>query len=72
MPTIALTFIDLPKGTTRSQALEMYRQTAESWRVNGDLIEKYYYFDEDRSIGGGVYIWPDRAMLRLRAVWMRD
>ena len=33
-----LVFIDLPKGTTRSQALAMYRQTAESWRVNTDLV----------------------------------
>jgi hypothetical protein len=28
-----LVFFDLPKGTTRAQALAMYRQTAESWRV---------------------------------------
>jgi hypothetical protein len=56
-----LVFIDLPKGTTRSQALAMYRQTAESWRVNTDLVGKYCFFDEERSIGGGVYIWPSRA-----------
>ncbi len=56
-----LVFIDLPKGTTRALALAMYRQTAESWRANTDLVEKYYFFDEERSIGGGVYIWPSRA-----------
>jgi hypothetical protein len=56
-----LVFFDLPKDTTREQALAMYRQTAESWRVNSDLIEKYYFFDKERSIGGGVYVWPSRA-----------
>jgi hypothetical protein len=24
------------------------------------LIEKYYFFDEERSLGGGVYIWKTR------------
>jgi hypothetical protein len=56
-----LVFIDLRKGTTRSDALAMYRQTAESWLANKDLVEKYYFFDEEQSIGGGVYIWPSRA-----------
>lgn len=34
----------------------MYRKTAEFWRVNTGLIEKYYFFDEERSIGGGFEI----------------
>jgi len=57
---VELVFIDLPKGTTRTQALESYRKTAESWRRNKDLVEKYYFFDEERLVGGGVYIWDNR------------
>jgi hypothetical protein len=57
----ALSFINLPKGTTRIQALEMYRQTASTWLANPDLVQKYYFFDEAQSIGGGIYVWPNRA-----------
>jgi hypothetical protein len=39
-----LVFFDLPKGTTRTQALELYRKSAEPWLRNPDLIEKYYFF----------------------------
>jgi hypothetical protein len=56
-----LVFFDLPKGTTRTRALEMYRQTAGTWLANPDLVQKYYFFDEARSVGGGVYVWPSRA-----------
>ncbi len=55
-----LVFIDLPRGTARADALSMYRRTAEAWRANTDLVEKYYFFDEAHSVGGGVYIWPSR------------
>jgi len=55
-----IVFIDLPKGTTREQALALYRETGEAWRGNPDLIEKYYFFDEVSSTGGGFYIWRDR------------
>jgi hypothetical protein len=55
-----LVFFDLPKGTTRTQALELYRKSAEQWLRNPDLIEKYYFFDGESCIGGGVYIWNSR------------
>lgn len=57
-----LVFFDLAKGTTRAQALDLYRQTAGGWLKNPDLVQKYYFFDETRSIGGGVYIWPSREV----------
>ena len=47
--------------TTRADALAMYRKTAaDRWVSNPDLIEKYYFFDEETHLGGGVYIWPTR------------
>jgi hypothetical protein len=55
-----LVFFDLPKGTTRTQALELYRKSAEPWLRNPDLIEKYYFFSDENCAGGGVYIWNSR------------
>ncbi len=52
---------DLPPGTTREAVLEKYRQTAPAWSRIPDLIRKYYFFDSGRSLGGGVYVWKNRA-----------
>ena len=42
-----------------------YRQTAPAWSKNEDLIHKFYFFDEAKSLGGGVYIWKTKeAALR--------
>jgi hypothetical protein len=62
---VEIVFIDLPAGTKRADALALYRQSAGRWLANPELIEKYYFFDEERHLGGGVYIWPTReAALR--------
>lgn len=53
-------FIDLPKGITRDEVMTKYRTTAPQWAANKDLIRKYYFFDPDKSLGGGVYIWKSR------------
>ncbi len=55
-----LVFFDLPKGTTRTEALELYRKSAKSWLLNPDLVEKYYFFNDESCTGGGVYIWNSR------------
>ena len=52
---------DLPQGTTREEALARYRQTAPAWSRNPDLLRKYYFFDSERALGGGVYVWKNRA-----------
>lgn len=56
-----LVFFDMPPGTTREDALVLYKKTAEKWLANPDLIQKYYYFDPVNKVGGGVYVWKDRA-----------
>lgn len=48
---------DLPRGISRDEVLAKYRQTAPAWSKNDDLVQKYYFFDEERNLGGGVYIW---------------
>jgi hypothetical protein len=50
---------DLPRGITREELLAKYRQTAPAWASNADLVRKYYFFDAERRLGGGVYIWKD-------------
>ncbi len=50
-------YFDLPKGTSREEVLAKYRQTAPAWAGNTDLVQKYYFFDEAHSVGGGVYVW---------------
>ncbi len=57
---VEIVFFDLPPGTDRDAALALYRQSAGKWLANPDLIEKYYYFDQEKRLGGGVYIWPTR------------
>lgn len=57
---VEIIHFDLPKGTDRTGALALYRQTAEKWRINPDLIEKYYVFDTRSGRGSGVHIRPSR------------
>jgi hypothetical protein len=56
-----IVFIDLPPGISRAKLMELYNRTAPKWATNEDLIEKYYFFDEENSLGGGIYIWKTRA-----------
>jgi len=58
MITVLVSF-NLVPGTTRAGALDMYRRSAKKWASNADLIEKYYYFDEQTMSGGGAYIWKN-------------
>jgi hypothetical protein len=62
---VEIVFIELPAGTKRADALALYRKSAGGWLANRELIEKYYFFDEERHLGGGMYVWPNReAALR--------
>jgi len=55
-----IVFFDLPRGTDRAAAMALYRQSAEKWLANPDLVEKFYFFDAARCTGGGVYVWRSR------------
>jgi hypothetical protein len=56
----AIVFFDLPPGTDRAAALALYRRSAHQWLANPDLIEKYYFIDEERGLGGGIYVSHSR------------
>src|SRR2546426_9060300 len=60
MITEIVTFA-LPQGMTREQLIDNYRQSAQKWRQNPDLIRKNYLFDEAGRPGGGVYLWKKMA-----------
>lgn len=55
-----IVLFDLPHGTKRTDALALYRNTTERWLSNPDLVEKYYFFDEEKFVGGGIYLWRTR------------
>ncbi|OAF11039.1 hypothetical protein [Bradyrhizobium neotropicale] len=57
---VAIVSFDLPPQTSREDAVALYNKTAPNWLANPDLVEKYYFFDAERSLGGGVYIWRSR------------
>ncbi len=60
---------ELPAGISRSEVMEIYRQTATAWSKNEDLVQKYYFFDQDNNVGGGVYIWKSmQAALKWHGV----
>ena len=60
MITEIVTFT-VPEGTTREEHLRNSEETAVGWGENPDLIRKYYTFDPERGIAGGVYLWKERA-----------
>lgn len=57
MITEIVTF-DLPAGMTRDAAVALFEKSVPRWRANPALVRKYYLFDGERGIGGGVYLWP--------------
>ena len=52
---------DLPEGMSRDDVVALYEKTKPRWQANAALIRKYYLYDEEAGIGGGVYLWPSRA-----------
>lgn len=60
MITEIVTFA-LPAGIDREQVARKFRQTAPAWSKNQDLVQKFYFFDAARSLGGGVYVWKTKA-----------
>lgn len=58
---VEIVSFDLPPQTSREAAIALYNKTAPNWLANPDLVEKYYFFDAGRSLGGGVYVWRSRA-----------
>lgn len=55
-----IVYFDLREGIDRDALLAKYRQTAPAWADNPNLVHKFYFVDESRRVGGGVYIWKTK------------
>ncbi len=60
MITVTVIF-PAPEGATLESITEAFRSTTPRYEGLPGLIRKYYLFDPDSGLGGGVYLWEDRA-----------
>ncbi len=51
----------LPSGTDLGKARELFAGTAPRYRSIEGLVRKYYLFDPATGVGGGCYLFEDRA-----------
>lgn len=56
----AIVNFKLPAGIDAKQAAELFEASAPKYRGVKGLVRKYYLFDEESRIGGGVYLWKSR------------
>lgn len=63
---------DLPEGMGRDEVLTLYEKTLPRWQANEALVRKYYLYDGEARIGGGVYLWPsvEDAQAAHDAAWI--
>ncbi len=57
----AIVNFKLPDGIDSKKAAELFKDSAPKYRVMKGLVRKYYLFDGEKRIGGGVYLWKSRA-----------
>jgi hypothetical protein len=57
----AIVNFKLPDGIDAGKAAELFKESAPKYRVMKGLVRKYYLFDGQSRIGGGVYLWKSRA-----------
>ncbi len=60
MITVTVNF-PTPEGATLESITEAFRSTTPRYEGLPGLIRKYYLFDPELGVGGGVYLWEDRA-----------
>ncbi len=57
----AIVNFHLPDGIDAARAAELFKGSAPKYRGMKGLVRKYYLYDGDKRIGGGVYLWKSRA-----------
>ena len=57
----AIVIFRLPADIDANKAAELFKGSAPKYRGMKGLVRKYYLFDADKRIGGGVYLWKTRA-----------
>ena len=60
MITVIVNF-PAPEGATVESMRDAFASTTPRYEKLPGLIRKYYLFDADASVGGGVYLWQHRA-----------
>jgi hypothetical protein len=58
---VAIVNFQLPADVTAEQARKLYAGSAPKYRGMKGLVRKYYLWDAEKRIGGGVYLWETRA-----------
>jgi hypothetical protein len=56
MITEIVTF-EINKKMDRERIVELFEQSAETWRAHPKLHRKNYLYDAEAGIAGGVYTW---------------
>ena len=51
----------LAEGTTLDKARELFSGTAPRYQSIEGLVRKYYLFNPETGVGGGCYLFEDRA-----------
>lgn len=57
----AIVNFTLPADIDARKAAELFKSSAPKYRGMQGLVRKYYLFDAERRLGGGVYLWKTRA-----------
>ena len=57
----AIVRFKLPPTVKLKDAAELFEGTAPKYRQLPGLVRKYYLYNGDAGIGGGVYLWESRA-----------
>ena len=53
----AIVNFKLPADIDPRKAAELFKASAPKYRGLKGLVRKYYLFDDEKRIGGGVYLW---------------
>lgn len=56
----AIVRFKLPPTVKLADAAELFKGSAPKYRQLPGLVRKYYLYDGDAGIGGGVYLWESR------------
>ncbi len=57
----AIVNFTLPADIDAKKAAELFKSSAPKYRGLKGLVRKYYLFDAEKRIGGGVYLWKSKA-----------
>jgi hypothetical protein len=57
----AIVNFKLPADIDARKAAELFKGSAPKYRNMKGLVRKYYLFDAEKHIGGGVYLWKSKA-----------